>query len=105
LLTPLTGETRDDELLTVLIKGRDHARTISAGMDSVRDIADENRVADAGSTDGTLDKVRAIGDSHIVEMHGSDKAERQNSAIQQASHPWILAIKGNECASADLAKE
>lgn len=91
--------------LTVLIPCKDEVKNIRACIESVRDIADEILVADSGSTDGTLDVVRSLGDCRIIEREYINSADFKNWAIPQAEHPWVLVVDADERVTPDLAKE
>lgn len=91
--------------LTVLIPCKDESRNIRLCIDSVRQVADEVLVADSGSSDGTLDIVRAIGGCRIIQRQYVNSADFKNWAIPQAAHPWVLIVDADERLPPDLAQE
>jgi (heptosyl)LPS beta-1,4-glucosyltransferase len=91
--------------LTVIIPCKDEAHNIRACVESVRGLADEILVADSGSTDGTLDIVRQMGDCRLVEREFIDHSNFKNWAIQQATHPWVLIVDADERVTPKLAAE
>lgn len=91
--------------LTVLIPCKDERRNIRACIESIQAIADEILVADSGSTDGTLDIVRDIGDCRIIEREYINSANFKNWAIPQAKHDWVLVVDADERVTPELAKE
>jgi glycosyltransferase involved in cell wall biosynthesis len=91
--------------LTALIPCKNERRNIRPCIESVRDIADEILIADSGSTDGTLDLVRKMGDCRIIEREYVNSADFKNWAIPQASHEWILLVDADERVPAKLIEE
>jgi (heptosyl)LPS beta-1,4-glucosyltransferase len=91
--------------LTVLIPCKDERRNILACIESVRPIADEILIADSGSTDGTLQLVRAAGDCRIIEREYVNSADFKNWAIPQATHEWVLVVDADERVTPALAAE
>jgi (heptosyl)LPS beta-1,4-glucosyltransferase len=91
--------------LTVLIPCKDEIQHITACVASVRAIADEILVADSGSTDGSLDAVRALGGCRIIERDYINSANFKNWAIPQARHDWILVVDADERVTPALAGE
>lgn len=91
--------------LTVLIPCKDERRHILACIESVRLIADEILVADSGSTDGTLQLVRAAGGCRIIEREYVNSADFKNWAIPQARHEWVLVVDADERVTPALAAE
>jgi glycosyltransferase involved in cell wall biosynthesis len=91
--------------LTALIPCKDERRNIRACIESVRPIADEILIADSGSTDGTLEIVRAIGGCRIIEREYVNSANFKNWAIPQARHEWILLVDADERVTPELAQE
>ena len=101
----LPAKNKASHLVTVLIPSLNHADTIQACLDSVRDIADEILVADGGSTDETLDLVRAHGGCRIIEKPCPNQCEFMQWARQQAQHSWILQVQGNERLNPELGRQ
>src|SRR6478752_4457732 len=91
--------------LTVLIPCKDERRNIRACIESVQAIADEILIADSGSTDGTLDIVRDLGDCRIIEREYINSANFKNWAIPQARHEWVLVVDADERVTPALAGE
>jgi glycosyltransferase involved in cell wall biosynthesis len=93
------------EKLTVLIPCKDERRNIRACIESVQAIADEILVADSGSTDGTLDIVREMGDCRIIGREYINSANFKNWAIPQSRHEWVLVVDADERVTPELAEE
>jgi len=93
------------EKLTVLIPCKDERRNIRACIESVQAIADEILVADSGSTDGTLNIVREMGDCRIIEREYINSANFKNWAIPQSRHEWVLVVDADERVTPELARE
>jgi glycosyltransferase involved in cell wall biosynthesis len=93
------------EKLTVLIPCKDERRNIRACIESVQAIADEILIADSGSTDGTLDIVREMGDCRIIEREYVNSANFKNWAIPQCRHEWVLVVDADERVTPELAQE
>jgi glycosyltransferase involved in cell wall biosynthesis len=91
--------------LTVLIPCKDERRNIRACIESVQAIADEILVADSGSTDGTLEIVREMGNCRVIEREYINSANFKNWAIPQAQHEWVLVIDADERLTPELAAE
>jgi aminoglycoside phosphotransferase (APT) family kinase protein len=105
LSRPVFAVNRRTHLATVLIPCFNAADTILTCLRSVRDMADEILVADAGSTDETLALVRRFGGCRIVQRHSGDAAEFESWACQQARHAWILRVLPNEQVNSELGRE
>jgi glycosyltransferase involved in cell wall biosynthesis len=93
------------ERLTVLIPCKDEVKNIRPCIESARAVADEILVADSGSTDGTLDVVRAMDDCRIIEREYVNSANFKNWAIPQAKHSWVLVVDADERVTPALADE
>jgi glycosyltransferase involved in cell wall biosynthesis len=91
--------------LTVLVPCKDEIQHIRACIDSVRPLADEILVADSGSTDGTLEAVRRLGDCRVIEREYVNSADFKNWAIPQAAHQWVLVVDADERVTPELVGE
>lgn len=91
--------------LTVIIPCKDELPNIEACINSVASLADELIVADSGSTDGTLELVKARGDCRILEREYVNSANFKNWVIPQATYDWILLVDADERVTPELAKE
>ena len=105
LSRPLPTANRSEQLVTVLIACRNAADTILGCLESVRDMADEILVADAGSTDDTLRLVRKFGGCKIIERECTDEIAFAAWAHGQARHEWILRIRPDEQLNAELSRQ
>lgn len=97
------------ERLSVIIPCKNESANMRACLESVVSIADEILVADSGSTDGTLELVRAwdagVGKCRIVEREYVHSGDFKNWAIPQARHPWVLIVDADERVTPELAAE
>ena len=91
--------------LTVIIPCKNERMNIRPCVESALLVADEVLVADSGSTDGTLEIVRAIGRCRIVEREYINSGNFKNWAIPQASHAWVLILDADERVTERLALE
>ncbi len=122
---PLSREThsinRPNQLVTVLITCRNAADTIVGCLASVRDMADEILVANAGSNDETLQLVRQFGGCRIIESvlrnrgaggaaeditdMGVEDAAFESWAASHAQHDWILRLRPEEQLHGELSRQ
>ncbi len=110
---PTVAKNQPNHLVTVLIPCRNAAESIVGCLESVRDMADEIIVADYGSTDDTLERVRKFGGCRIVEnedvarhIHLSqDPVEFVARAAGQASHEWVLRLRPDEQLNGELSRQ
>lgn len=91
--------------LTALIPCKDERRNIRPCIESVRGLADEILVADSGSTDGTLEIVRRLGDCRVIQREYINSANFKNWAIPQARHEWVLLVDADERVTPELAAD
>jgi glycosyltransferase involved in cell wall biosynthesis len=92
--------------LSILITCKNEAHNIGACIESVRGLGDEIVVADSGSTDNTLDVVRAAGGCRIIEREFYVSAGNfKNWAIPQLNYPWVLVVDSDERLTPELAAE
>jgi glycosyltransferase involved in cell wall biosynthesis len=68
-------------------------------------LADEILIADAGSTDGTLEIVRELPGCRLIQREWVDYANFKNWAIPQASHQWVLLVDADERLTPELSDE
>jgi hypothetical protein len=101
----LPSDNCPQQLVTVLIPCRNAADTILSCLESVRDMADEILVADAGSTDDTLRLVREFGGCRVIERDGADEVALAEWAHRQARHEWILLLRPDEQLNAELSRQ
>ncbi|MEX2091369.1 MAG: lipopolysaccharide kinase InaA family protein [Pirellulales bacterium] len=102
---PLGAVNRSEQLVTVLISSRNAADTIVGCLESVRDMADEILVADAGSTDGTLELVRKFGGCRVIESTCTDPVVFETWAHDNAKHDWILRLRPDERLNGELSRQ
>lgn len=91
--------------LTLLITCKDERTNVGPCIESAREIADEVLVADSGSTDGTLEYLRARGDCRVIEREYVTAGDFRNWAIPQANNSWVLVLDADERATPKLAAE
>lgn len=91
--------------ISAIIPCKNERSHILACVGSLESVADEVIVADSGSTDGTLDLVRAHGGCRLIEHEWIGYARFKNWAIPQARHPWVLLVDADERVTAELGVE
>jgi glycosyltransferase involved in cell wall biosynthesis len=91
--------------LTLLITCKDERTNVGPCIDSAREIADEVLVADSGSTDGTLEYLRARGDCRVIEREYVTAGDFRNWAIPQAKNSWVFVLDADERATPKLVVE
>lgn len=94
-----------DNRLSVIIPCKNEQHNIRACVESVRGLADEIIVADSGSSDRTLEIVRAMGGCRLIQREFIDHSSFKNWAIPQAAHPWVLFVDADERVTERLAEE
>ncbi|HEX6263269.1 MAG TPA: glycosyltransferase [Actinomycetota bacterium] len=85
--------------VSLVLTVQDAAETMERFLDSVRAQTlqpDEIVVVDRGSTDGTLDILRAAGDVVLLEAPGASIARGRNLAIEVATHD-LIAVSEADC--------
>lgn len=92
--------------VSVVILTFNSAATIGATLDSLAGLTNDVHVVDSGSTDGTLEIVRAKGAtlaSHAFENYG----KQRNWAIESLvlAHPWQLHLDADERLTPELKIE
>lgn len=91
--------------LSFVITCKNERANIGPCIDSAAPVADEILVADSGSTDGTLQYVRARGDCRVIEREYHTAGEFKNWAITHATHSWVFVLDADERATPGLARE
>lgn len=91
--------------VTVLIPCKNERENIRKCIDSARMIGDEILVADSGSTDGTVEIVRAASGCRLIQREWNGYAAFKNWAIPQATHSWVLILDADERVTEALASE
>lgn len=91
--------------LSLVITCKNERSNIGPCIDSAAAIADEILVADSGSTDGTLEYVRARGDCRVIEREYRTAGHFKNWVIPQATHSWVFVLDADERATPELARE
>jgi (heptosyl)LPS beta-1,4-glucosyltransferase len=114
LAKPIDSTNSPNQLVTVLIPCHNAADSIVGCLESVRDMADEILVADYGSTDDTLERVRRFGGCRIVQR---DQAAKEGNeplcdhvkfvawAASQATHEWTLRLRPDEQLNGELSRQ
>jgi (heptosyl)LPS beta-1,4-glucosyltransferase len=113
LTKPIPAQNRPAQLVTALIPCHNAADTIVDCLESVRDMADEILVADYGSTDDTLERVREFGDCRIVERRAATVSHEKTQdivdflawAASQAAHDWVLRLRPDEQLNGELSRQ
>ena len=82
------------EPFSAVVTTFNNAATLERCLASVA-FADESVVLDSGSTDATLDIARRFGARIAVEAF-RDYATQKQSAIDKASHDWVLLLDSDE---------
>jgi len=93
-------------MISVLIPTLNERRNLVDCLASVR-WADDIRIIDSGSTDGTMDLARSAG-ARVIEFHWNEKfPKKKNWALENVSweHDWILILDADERITNELAEE
>ncbi len=93
--------------VTAIIPAGNEAGQIEAAVGSVLWADEVLVVVDAASTDGTLDRVRALKDPRVrAESHPYGySAAQKNWAIPRATHPWVFLLDADERCTEPLRDE
>jgi len=113
LCKPIRATNCPDQLVTVLIPCHDASHTIIDCLESVRDMADEILIADFGSSDDTLERVRQFGGCRIVKRSSMAAPQGQTNdvvrfvawAASHATHNWILRLRPDEQLNGELSRQ
>lgn len=87
--------------VTVVIPTLNEADRLRGCISSVGWAA-EIVVADAGSTDGTVELATSLG-ARVITRPGLTIAGQRNAAMDVATQPWVLALDADERATPELA--
>lgn len=87
--------------LTACLITLDEEEDLPRALGSLRGIADEILVVDAGSTDRTREVALGFG-ARFLERAWTDFADQKNYAAHQATHDWILSLDADEELSPEL---
>ncbi|HYE02968.1 MAG TPA: glycosyltransferase family 2 protein [Phycisphaerales bacterium] len=88
--------------LSVAIVCKDNQRTIGRTLDSVRGLARQIVAVDSGSTDGTLDLLRAA-EARVIGSPWLGHVRTKQLALEACAEPWVLCLDSDESLSAELA--
>lgn len=81
--------------LSVAIVCRDNVGTIGRTLESVRGLASQVVALDSGSTDGTLDVLRAFG-AEVVEVAWAGHVRTKQMALDRCTQPWAMHLDSDE---------
>lgn len=79
-------------------------RVIVGALESVRGLWDELLVADAGSSDGTVEIVKRFGGT-VIQSMDSNLGRRKQWLVEKAKGEWILVLDSDERVSKKLSQE
>lgn len=91
------------EQLTAIVPTYNEAHNVEGVLESVN-FADEVMLVDSYSTDGTVDRARAL-NPRILQRAFDYPASQKNWAIPQATHEWILLLDADERVTPALEAE
>lgn len=89
---------------TVTVITLNEERDLPRALASVRALADEILVVDAGSADRTREVARAHG-ARVLERPWTDFSDQKNFAAARAGHDWIFSLDADEELSPALQAE
>jgi len=94
------SETENKMLITAVIPAYNSGNYIARAIDSVlaqTRLADEIIVVDDGSTDATVEVVRAYGDRvRLIEQANAGASSARNAGIQAATGDWIAFLDADD---------
>lgn len=91
-------------MLSVIILTKNEEDIIGSSIKSIKPIADELIVIDAGSTDSTPEIAQELG-AHVVTHQFKDFSYQRNFAFKQAKGEWILYLDADEVATPQFVDE
>jgi glycosyltransferase involved in cell wall biosynthesis len=83
-------------LIATVLNAADHAPAFLASIRAQSCVPDEVIVVDGGSTDGTLELLRAADGITLIEEPGANIARGRNVAIAHAAHE-VIAVADADC--------
>lgn len=89
--------------LSIAIICKDNARTIGRTLDSIRGLASEIIALDSGSTDSTIEMLRAAG-ADVRHQTWLGHVRQKQAALEACSQPWILSLDSDESLEPDLRR-
>ena len=69
---------------------------VEGAVQSVRPIVNEVIIVDTGSTDATLERIKALGVNSFKIRWEDSFAEARNASLIRATEPWILVLDADE---------
>ncbi len=87
--------------VSIVCKNSEH--TIGRTLDSVRGLAEEIVAVDSGSTDGTIELLKAH-NAVVIESEWLGYKETKQFAMERCSSPWILSLDSDESLEPELAQ-
>ncbi len=88
--------------LSIAIVCKNSSGTIGPVLESIRGLGSEIVAVDSGSTDGTLEMLRAAG-ARIVSTPWKGHIATKQMALELCEQPWILSLDSDEPVQPDLA--
>ena len=83
-------------MISLCMVVKDEEMAIRDCIKSVRDIVDEIVVVDTGSTDKTIQIIKALGAKVIQQELGDNFSMARNLSLRAASEDWILVLDADE---------
>jgi hypothetical protein len=100
--TPSTPPTDGSPLpLTITIVCRDNVDTLPRVLASIAGLAADTIAVDSGSTDGTLELLRAHGVT-VIEQQWLGFVRQKQFALDRATQPWVLHLDSDESLTHEL---
>ncbi|TVQ64885.1 MAG: glycosyltransferase family 2 protein, partial [Phycisphaerales bacterium] len=87
--------------LAVAIVCKDNEDTIARTLESVRTLAAHVVALDSGSTDGTIDILRAFG-AEVVSVEWAGHIRTKQMALDRCEHPWAMHLDSDESLTPEL---